>query len=328
MLIAVNEKNERVNILDEEVNNLVGSFYCPACQSEVRVRKCIKKQSHFYHLSRKNCDAWSENESEQHLNLKKAIYKWLKKDGEQVEMEYYLQELKQTPDLLINRKIAIEIQCSHLSIERLFERTKNYHKYGYQVIWMMGKDLWLKSNMTLLQENLMYYSKNIGFYFWELDNEQGQLRLKSLLHRNLKNKLVHQTENFIFGKYRFLDILRVPYRRTKLTYLTVKNQTDTSNYIYYQLFHHAPRWIALQKTYYEAGQNLLELKIKQEHAPIGLEILKLKTEQATEPMFCQISQSLSDYYQNFQNYYLKNDADKLYPPQFYAKMLTRLTKKD
>ncbi len=65
-----------------------------------------------------------------------------------MEIEAYIPEFKQRPDLLVNDKIAIEIQCSHLSMKRLKERTENYQVHGFTVLWLMGQDLWLKDQIT------------------------------------------------------------------------------------------------------------------------------------------------------------------------------------
>lgn len=129
---------------------------------------------------------------------------------EKVALEYYLPDLKQTPDLLVNDKIAIEIQCSTLSLERLIERTENYRKHGFYVIWLMGKNLWLKKTAPTLQENLVYFSENRGFYYWELDEGRKKIRLKSLIHQDIKGQLYFKMEEYDLFSGDLLALLRLP----------------------------------------------------------------------------------------------------------------------
>ena len=108
MLTAIDENGQVVNLLEIEVKELTGKYFCPSCKSELFIKNGEIKMPHFAHKSLKACDLWLENESEQHLGLKKALYQWFKKT-DKVEIEAYIPEFKQRPDLLVNDKIAIEI---------------------------------------------------------------------------------------------------------------------------------------------------------------------------------------------------------------------------
>lgn len=144
MLVALNETENIVNLLELNptyLADLARQFLrCPACKSQVRLKNGRIKTPHFAHVSLATCQYYSENESLQYLTLKKRLYHWFKQT-EQVEIEHFLPDLQQTPDLLVNKTLAIEIQCSHLSIQRLRERTEMYRANGYTVLWLMGKDL-------------------------------------------------------------------------------------------------------------------------------------------------------------------------------------------
>ena len=146
MLVALNETEKIINLLDLVNTDLVdleeAFLRCPACKSQVRLKNGRVKMPHFAHVSLAACQYVSENESLQHLTLKNRLYHWFKQT-DQVKIEHFLPTLQQTPDLLVNERIAIEIQCSPLSIQRLRERTETYRSHGYTVLWLMGKDLWL-----------------------------------------------------------------------------------------------------------------------------------------------------------------------------------------
>ena len=307
-----------------ELTGKRGRYFCPACGSPVCLKRGKIKQAHFAHLALQDCQAWSENESSQHLALKMALYQWFRAN-DPVEIERYLPELEQTPDLLVRGKIAIEIQCSSLSLERLRQRTDNYLAHDFAVIWLMGRDLWLKENLTELSKNLMTFSNNRGFYFWELDLARQKLRLKSLLHEDLREKIHGLTEEFDFGQGNLLAILRRPYTSQKALKLPVAKDPDLSKFIRSQLYHKNPKWLKIQAQFYEHGQNLLDLDFDRPvMAPVGLNLLTYAFDSSVKNDFCQIKQDLREYYQNFYAHFAQKSAEKdlenVYPPAFYAIM--------
>ncbi|GAA0361836.1 hypothetical protein GCM10008932_13070 [Alkalibacterium iburiense] len=65
-----------------------------------------------------------------------------------------MKDLQQRPDLLafIDRTpIAIEFQCSPISIETIEKRTEGYISNGYRVVWIVGQKVTLKGEMTAVQ---------------------------------------------------------------------------------------------------------------------------------------------------------------------------------
>ena len=316
MLVAIDENENLVNLLEDDQRDLIGNYFCPACHGRLRLKNGQIKIPHFAHQSLQDCDFWSENESTQHLGLKMELYHWLSQT-EKVEIERYLPELNQTPDLLVNDKIAFEVQCSSLSLKRLRERSENYRKHGYTVIWLMGKDLWLSQSMSELQKNLMYFSENRGFYFWELDLDKQKLRLKSLIHQDLRGKIIHLTEEFSFGQGNLLEILRRPFFSQNLAVLEIKKDPKLVHFVQQQLFHRSAKWLKIQEKYYQAGKNLLEEDFNRPFfAPPGLDLL---FEHHVES-FIQTPQNVATYYQNFTEKFQKNCLENLYPPRFYAIM--------
>ncbi|MDR0298019.1 MAG: competence protein CoiA [Streptococcaceae bacterium] len=328
MLVAKNQTGKIVNLLEELPET--GDFVCPACGGAVVLKNGPVKRAHFAHVALKECHAWAENESAQHLGLKAQLYQWFVASGCHVEVEYYLPELLQTPDLLVDGHLAIEVQCSRLSVARLRERTENYKRHGYTVLWLMGHDLWLKHTLAPLQRELLYFSGNAGFYFWELDLEKEQLRLKSLIHENLRRQVIYVTRAFSFGRGNLLDVLRTPFARRQLMSLESTIDRRFRAFISQQLYHKNPYWMRVQEIYYLQGRNLVTEEFGTvQWAPPGLDLLT----HARETAFCQLSQDLSaltNYYDAFLRYYSQNPQRKLYPPSFYGKMdeWSKLTKKN
>ena len=299
MFVARNHKGLSCNALEEKIEK-GADFVCPACSGAVRFKKGKVMQPHFAHISLEECRFYRENESAEHLNLKAELFRWAVQT-EEVEVEAFLPALQQIADLLVDEKLALEVQCSPLSIERLQERTLSYRQHGYQV----------KDSLTRLQKDFLYFSKNMGFHLWELDQEKQVLRLQYLIHEDLHGKVQHKTKNFPFGHGQLLDILRLPFQKQEMNSFLAQQDPQICNYIRRQLYYQQPRWMRLQAKLYQAGDNLLT-KTAEDFYP------QVRPIQATS--FSQITTDLTGYYQQFENYYANLQQKNLqivYSPAFY-----------
>lgn len=313
MLVALDEDGQVFNVLENPAPQ--GSFTCPGCGGLVRYKSGKVMRSHFAHVSLRDCSYFSENESAQHLSLKSCLYSWLI-NAEQVELEKCLPKIGQIVDLLVNDHLAVEVQCSSLPISRLQERTKAYHEAGFQVLWLLGKDLWLKDRLTKLHYQLFSFSMNMGFHLWELDDEKKELRLRYLIHEDLRGKVHCLTRVFPFGLGNLLDILRLPFSKQTLTSMTCPMDADLPRYIAQQLYYKSPKWLALQAEAYGRGENLLIQTALDFYPQIRLPRSAIG--------FAQIKQDLTPIYQAFDQFYAKaKDKRKqiLYPPIMYRQLM-------
>ena len=151
-------------------------FFCPCCQSRVNVKAGAIKLPHFAHSRNQSCNYTAEPESEEHMKGKLHLYEWLRKQGLQVELEKYLPELQQRPDLFLkwnNEQYAIEFQCSIIPLEQIKQRTRNYIRYRIVPIWILNSRflkvrnefeyhvsafLWSATFGKQLFPNLLFYS--------------------------------------------------------------------------------------------------------------------------------------------------------------------------
>lgn len=315
MLVACDKKGNLVNLLEEE--NVAGDFFCPLCQSPVRLKRGQILRPHFAHISLKNCQFAAENESREHLGLKADLYRWLE-PAHSVRVEAFLPDLDQIADLLVGKNLALEVQCSSLSLKRLKERTDSYRKSGYQVLWLLGQHLWLDKSLSALQKNFLYFSQNMGFHLWELDEGKKLLRLKYLIHEDLHGQAQYKTREFPFEQGDLLETFRLPYQAQYLTSFLAKEDRDICRYVRQQLYYQQPKWMAWQAACYAEGKNLLTYT-KEDFYP------QVKPVQGED--FCQISQDLSDYYRDFEAYYQKSASKNLeivYPPAFYRRVIADL----
>ncbi|HEL1583715.1 TPA: competence protein CoiA [Streptococcus suis] len=309
MLVALDEDGQVFNVLENPAPQ--GRYSCPGCGGPVRYKSGKVLRSHFAHVTLRDCTYFSENESAQHLSLKSSLYKWLQ-GQEEVELEAYLPATKQVADILVNQHLALEVQCSSLSISRLQERTMAYQQAGIAVLWFLGKDLWLGERLTNLHKQFLYFSMNMGFHLWELDDEKKELRLRYLIHEDWRGKVHCLTKVFPFGHGNLLDILRLPFAKQVVSYFTCSVDQDLLDYVAKQLYYRVPKWMNLQAEAYQQGKNLLSQSLDDFYPQIRLPSSAIG--------FAQINKDLSSLYQSFDAYYAKVEnkgKQVLYPPIMY-----------
>lgn len=318
MLSALDEKGRLVSLLDEISEKQ--TFTCPACHSPVRLRHGQIMRPHFAHVSLKNCDFYSENESDEHLQLKAALYQALSQ-SENVTVEAVLPELHQVADVLVNDNLVLEVQCSRLSEKRLRERTTSYHKAGFNVLWLLGEKLWLGERLTPLQRHFLYFSQNMGFHLWELDAKQRLVRLHYLIYEDWHGKVHYLTKSCSLSG-NLMAFFRLPYQKQKLSTYDVNQDSNLLSYIQRQLSSRNTSWLKRQEKAYLQGKNLLTL-------PLSAYFPQVRPPEVKDG-FCQISQDLSDFYETFRRYY-QNQSEKgvqrLYPPAYYGRMVNNAKKR-
>lgn len=96
---------------------------------------------HFAHQKKSNCqELFSEGETAAHLLGKYLLYEMFQKFRLTVQLEPYIKELSQRPDILVqhdHQRFAIEFQCSTIPIPQLESRTKGYLQANIMPIWIL-----------------------------------------------------------------------------------------------------------------------------------------------------------------------------------------------
>ena len=265
MLVAENEIGGKIDLtklsrLEIEDQRKI-SWYCPGCGSEVIIKNGLVMRPHFSHKQCQSCDSFSENESEEHLLGKEVLAKNCDKFGLTYELEAYLPSIQQRPDILVEGNIAVEFQCSTLSIKRLKERTSSYLQNGYQVIWLLGNNLSFSGSLSELQKQFIFFSPEIGFYLWGLSGKNECIELTYFLSKT-PLKWQFKRESFSLNKHSIVDILSCPKTMKKKEMI----ETDTqANYDKQQekwnqqLVKKQPGVMRLQSFFYSQGENLGQL---------------------------------------------------------------------
>ncbi len=314
MLIAKNQEGNLVSALETSLQRKE-PYSCPGCQGVVLLRHGQVMCPHFAHKSLQDCQFFSENESAQHLSLKATLYQSLDNHGERVCIEKVLPELGQIADLFVGDSLALEIQCSRLSQQRLRERTCAYHQAGYEVRWLLGEELWLHGRLTDLQRDFLYFTAKIGFHLWELDWKREEIRLKYLIYEDIFGKVYYLTKAWPLTE-NLMTVLRFPYQAEKGETYKVTQRKKVSYVIQRELMGKNSRWLRRQEKAYLKGMNLLCLS-DQDFFP---QVRFPESKQG----FVQIRLSIDGFEKLFMQYYRKRHfsyKQTLYPPTFYAKIV-------
>lgn len=210
-------------------------FICPTCRRKVLIKAGEKVTPHFAHVSLQNCPANEKGESPEHKRGKLLLYKWLRRQRIHVELEKYLKDINQQPDLLLTiqqKKIAIEYQCTRISIEHIQRRNKGYQQAGITPIWILGpKQFYKRSTYEVKVDEFakqfihqfspsciptIYFfcpwTKRFVFFqdifFTSLTNAIGKLQFHSLTH-------VHFRHFFQYERFSRVKLYQLWYKKKK-----------------------------------------------------------------------------------------------------------------
>ena len=100
----------------------------------------------------------------------------------------------------------------------------------------------------------------MGFFVWELDLKRKILRLKYLLHQDLRGKLHFQVKEFPLWKGNSWNST-ISYQKQKLPRFAVVQDSTICHYIRQQLYYQNPYWMKKQEEAYHQGDNLLNRQL-------------------------------------------------------------------
>lgn len=159
MLKAKSDAGEVVMLSNLPRNKIIqlrknATFYCPECKEKVIIKAGTKVVAHFAHQVKSNCAYGGEGEY--HEQGKYILYQWLASQNIPVELEVYLPEIKQRPDILVTlhgKRIAVEFQCAKVSNQIIRQRNIGYKKANVIPIWILGQTLLHRFNQHTFKIN-------------------------------------------------------------------------------------------------------------------------------------------------------------------------------
>lgn len=186
MILAIDNQGEQI-IAENAVKGK--EYFCPVCHSRLTLKRGKVKPVHFSHLHIIDCMRYLyKRESVEHLELKHVLYLALS-PLHQTAMEFYLHEIEQIADLLIDKNLALEIQLSQISPELIVKRTKGYASLGIATIWLLdtatvksdGNYMYPTHFQLSTQSDHKIYTidlKSHAITIWHIGNHMGCNRFK------------------------------------------------------------------------------------------------------------------------------------------------------
>lgn len=130
-------KNHKGNVCFADYASKDIDYTCPECGEEVILKVGEIKIAHFAHKHAGDCSLCGEGE--EHLRIKKEMYDWLMKQGASAKLEHTV--ANQRADIFLQTEsgdVAIEIQCSPISIDDMVERTQGWFHKNVCVMWILS----------------------------------------------------------------------------------------------------------------------------------------------------------------------------------------------
>jgi len=169
MLTSIRQ-SDKYKVYAKDADKSDAPFECPVCRCETVLRKGTVKVHHFAHKSTVSCE-YGKGESEAHRNCKQSIFEALRVAPGVTECELEKNFGRVVSDVFFvfgGNKVAIEVQISNLTMNRIIERTKAYNDLGIYVLWMPLFDT--KLNKTVyapkLWEKWLHTTYFGRVYYW------------------------------------------------------------------------------------------------------------------------------------------------------------------
>ncbi|MBE6173899.1 MAG: hypothetical protein E7153_13840, partial [Enterococcus faecium] len=183
--------------------------------------------------------------------------RWLKKSYPRVEMEGYLSQLMQRPDILVGHH-AFEIQCSPLSYERMIERTINYKANGYVVWWLLGMKFFKRNDRLRLEKKFCYYDDLRQLHFWQIDWSTQKVYLYSQIFTDLSGKIRFEQSSWSFFEKELLTILEV--ESGSLRKIPSPSSVKTKDWLAKQIIRKNKKVLGVQEQCYLRKEHVLYLE--------------------------------------------------------------------
>lgn len=154
-----------------------GILKCPVCDGKMIYKNGEFKIAHFAHEKSECSLMYSETETKEHLNGKKALYEWLKaQEGViNLQLEAWIPETKQRPDIYFEydgERYVIEYQCSPIAT-KYAERHRLYELAGIKDIWILGTEkYYINENYLNRILSYEYHTKTIEREIITSDEQQ------------------------------------------------------------------------------------------------------------------------------------------------------------
>jgi competence protein CoiA len=170
-------------------------FLCPCCSEVVTLRRGGIIAPHFAHKPPVTCE-YGTGESEEHRRCKIAIYEALVAHASvrKCEMERDLGAVRPDVSAYINDlPVAIEVQASNLSLEKIARRTLEYARRAIYVLWLPIYKESLKAELYSPRpfERWLHEAYSGRVYYWV-----ESLRIQPVHFRDYLTRVSGRTKDY------------------------------------------------------------------------------------------------------------------------------------
>lgn len=249
-------------------------FYCPTCNEQVIIKAGHLVVPHFAHRSKANCQSGESGEGPYHEKGKIILYRWLASQQLNVELEKYIEEINQRPDLFLqinNQKIAVEFQCARVPIKQIIDRNIGYKQANIIPIWILGANRFkrkTKNKLNIDQYTLQFIHQfSTGFspiLFFFCPNTMQFVTFQHIYFTQTGQAYGNFTFDYL-NQIHFLDIFKESVLSKRSLYTTWKKEKKIlrlkpRGQLYgQQLAWH--QWLYLKRTHIEFLSSIIYLPI-------------------------------------------------------------------
>ncbi len=145
---------------------------------------------HFYQVK-------GTGEKEEHYQSKQLLCTALKANGINAEVEVPLFDQQLRADVLVENKLAFEVQCAPLSEKEFNHRHSLYEKLSIKDIWIVGQRHYLKNKINRSKEIFLRYSPRWQWYYLEINPFSCVITLKyNILRAALSSEISYEIKHF------------------------------------------------------------------------------------------------------------------------------------
>lgn len=165
MQFALNQHKQLVNISQVTTSS---DYYCVDCHCPLKVKTSKTGRRFFAHLGQGK----HHGQTSEHLLGKQQICQWAAENGWNPQLEYYLPAINQRADIFLsygNHPVAVEFQCSPLTLPSIQLRNRGYKSLGIHVRWLLGSSYGRRLSPSKIAQFTQYWHGNLVIPFWDIE---------------------------------------------------------------------------------------------------------------------------------------------------------------
>ena len=219
LVLAIKEA-EQVNKGLKKLNQ--DCYTCPSCKKRMILILSEEKLPFFKHFYQVK----GTGEKEEHYQSKQLLCTALKANGVNAEVEVPLLDQQLRADVLVENKLAFEVQCAPLSETEFNHRHSLYEKLAIKDIWIVGKRHYLKNKINRSKEIFLRYSSQWQWYYLEINPFKCVITLKyNILKAALSSEIVYEIKYFSLDEKGIADLFTFrPVERRNIKRSSIQDQ--------------------------------------------------------------------------------------------------------